>query len=43
MFKYTFDNVELLNQDMDMLIVQLSDKINIVLKKYKIYVMFYFQ
>ena len=43
MFKYTFDNVELLNQDMDKLIVQLSDKINIVLKKYKIYVMFYFQ
>ena len=43
MFKYTFDNVELLNQDMDKLIVQLSDKINIVQKKYKIYVMFYFQ
>ena len=43
MFKYTFDNMELLSQDMDMLIVQLSDKINIVQKIYKIYVMFDFQ
>ena len=42
MLKNTFDNVELLSQDTDSLIVQLSDKGNIVHKMYKIYKSFYF-